>query len=165
MLKFLPLLLPVLLVACSSDPELPFRLNKSDPSLAVPPSLLPTASSGQGVAPEPNFVVQRSVYFAPESSQISAKESLVLAANVRYLNQHPETAVTIEAFADELDTAEKNQKLAQERGEQVYRELLNSGLLATKILSVTGKSLSLLPGERPHPGNRRADLIYSPVKP
>lgn len=130
-----------MLAACSARPDSPAS------ELLVDPALLPGKP------------VQRSVYFEPGSTKLNAQASRILAANARYLNLH-KMRIRLAAHADDGQTPEATQQLAERRAWVVRRELQNIGVLAEHVTGMDIVALPLAAGEGSRHGDRRVDLVY-----
>lgn len=177
------LLLPTLLVACSTKGEIPpsKHISQSGP-LKLHPGLLgqPMPAEPQpAVASKPAVSVpnedskikmdpvglrtQRSIYFELNDAAIKADFEPALRAHARYLAEHPKARVRIEGNADERGSAEHNHRLGQQRAENVRATLLVNGAAQNQVrIKSLGANNPKLTGhdEASWAENRRSDVVY-----
>jgi len=102
------------------------------------------------------------VYFAFDSSNITAKGALILDANASWLNAHPHHNVTVEGNCDERGGREYNLALGQRRAETVKAYLVQHGAPAANIRTASfGEENPVCrgTGENCWAQNRRADIV------
>ena len=103
----------------------------------------------------------RVVYFDLDSYSISASAQADLDANAKMLRDNPSLKVTIEGHCDERGTVEYNLALGQKRADAVRDWLLNAGVGAGQLATITkGKEFPAVDGhdESAWARNRRAEF-------
>lgn len=73
------------------------------------------------------------VLFAVNEATLSDQAKVILDAQVVWLNQYPERAITVEGHADEQGTREYNLALSARRAAAVQNYMVSKGLLASRI--------------------------------
>ena len=79
----------------------------------------------------------RSVYFALDQSDLTAETRRKLAANARFLNEHPELQVTIEGHCDERGTNEYNLALGDRRAHAAGDYLTSLGVSSSREKTIS----------------------------
>lgn len=112
---------------------------------------------------ERDLLAERAVYFAFDSSTISADDEAVVRAHARYLSRHPDSRVVLEGHTDERGSREYNIGLGERRAQSVRRMLLARGVNSDQIETVSfGEEKPADPGsnEQAWALNRRVEFIY-----
>ncbi len=107
---------------------------------------------------------KRVIYFAFDSSQISADGRQLVAAHAKYLSQHPDVSVVLEGNTDERGSREYNLALGERRAKAV-EQLLELQGVSPKQLQVISfgaeQPVALGHDEAAWSLNRRVELLYS----
>ncbi len=99
------------------------------------------------------------VFFALNSSDLSQKDMATLARQAEWLKTHNKFSITVEGHCDERGTREYNIALGERRAEAVRRYLVNMGIDAERIGTISyGKERPAVIGndEAAWQQNRRA---------
>jgi len=107
-------------------------------------------------------LAQRTVYFAFDSTELSADGKAVVARFSKYLASHPTAKVRLEGHADERGTREYNVGLGERRGNAVQQALVAGGASASQISVVSyGEERPADPGhdEAAWGKNRRVEIV------
>lgn len=137
------------LTGCASKKEV---TSSSDSSRA-------SVSSVKKSAAKPS---SNSAYFAFDKSELNAAGKATLDAYAAYLNSNSGTAVTVEGNCDERGSREYNLALGQRRADSVKAYLVNQGVSANRIDTVSfGEERPVCKGsgEACWAQNRRADIV------
>ncbi|HRD78306.1 MAG TPA: OmpA family protein [Hyphomicrobiaceae bacterium] len=86
-------------------------------------------------APEADFAatVGDRVFFSEGGAELGGRARLILAAQARWLNDHPAVPLVIEGYADDPGSIEHNASLARRRAEAVRARLVEEGVSAVRI--------------------------------
>jgi peptidoglycan-associated lipoprotein len=105
---------------------------------------------------------QKVIYFAYDSSQISAEGLAILAAHAHYLASHPNKRVRLEGHADERGSREYNVALSLDRAIEAERVLNNKGAKANIRTIPYGEEMPAVLGHDASAWdkNRRVEIIY-----
>lgn len=96
------------------------------------------AGGGEDVAgPQEGILAQRIIYFAFDSSDISAEGTALVAAHAHYLVAHPNLHVRLEGNTDERGSREYNIGLGERRAQAVRRSMLLQGVTETQLSTVS----------------------------
>jgi peptidoglycan-associated lipoprotein len=103
------------------------------------------AAGGAGAAgsdvdvagPQEGILAQRIIYFAFDSSDISADGTALVAAHAHYLVAHPNLHVRLEGNTDERGSREYNIGLGERRAQAVRRSMLLQGVAETQLSTVS----------------------------
>ncbi len=91
--------------------------------------------------------VSDTIYFAYDSSSLSAEAKAVLSAQAQYLRDNPSTSVVIEGHADERGTREYNLALGERRANSVRQYLVGAGVDSSRVTTISyGKERPVAPG-------------------
>ncbi|MEJ0008860.1 MAG: peptidoglycan-associated lipoprotein Pal [Steroidobacteraceae bacterium] len=122
------------------------------------------AGSGEDVAgPQEGILAQRIVYFAFDSSDISAEGTALVSAHAHYLVAHPNLHVRLEGNTDERGSREYNIGLGERRAQAVRRSMLLQGVAETQLSTVSyGAERAAVEGhdEAAWSKNRRVMINY-----
>ncbi len=102
------------------------------------------------------------VYFAFDSSNITAKGARILDDNANWLKSHPQHNVTVEGNCDDRGSREYNLALGQRRADAVKAYLVQHGAPAGNIRTASfGEENPVCrgTGENCWAQNRRADIV------
>lgn len=145
-----------------------------------PPADLPTAGDqisgdngyGQGVVPgsQDDFlraissgaVMSDRIFFDTDKYNVDANDAQVLDSQIAWLNQNPNSRVTIEGHADERGTREYNIALGERRANAAKNYLVSRGINAARINVISyGKErpVALGSNETAWAQNRRAVTV------
>lgn len=119
---------------------------------------------GDGImgAPGADKFINEDVNFAYDSAALDARAQEILKFKSEFLRNNANAAVTIEGHCDERGTSEYNMALGQKRADSVKKFLINSGISASRMNTVSfGKERPLDPGhsESAWSKNRRAHFV------
>lgn len=123
------------------------------------------SSTGPSVKPVQRMAskpASSALYFAFDSSAIDASGKTILDGYAAWLNDHAGVAVTIEGNCDERGAREYNLALGQRRADSVKAYLVNHGVSASRIDTVSfGEERPACngSGEACWAQNRRADIV------
>jgi len=101
-------------------------------------------------------------FFDFDSDALRDDARVALDADARVLRDHPTAQITIEGHCDERGTSEYNQALGERRANAAREYLVNAGIDASRLQSVSyGKERPFDPGhdEAGWAKNRRAHLV------
>jgi len=104
------------------------------------------------------------VYFDFDSYVLSDPAKRVLDTKVEFLKRYPKVKVTVEGHCDERGTNEYNLALGERRANSAYQYLVNSGVNAQRLGSVSyGEERPIAPGhdEASWAKNRRAHFVLN----
>jgi peptidoglycan-associated lipoprotein len=122
------------------------------------------AGSGEDVAgPQEGILAQRDVYFAFDSSDISAEGMALVSAHAHYLVAHANLHVRLEGNTDERGSREYNIGLGERRAQAVRRAMLLQGVAETQLSTVSyGAERAAVEGhdEAAWSKNRRVMINY-----
>lgn len=130
------------------------------------PTSKPLESSGMSGNPlkDPsNILSKRSIYFELDSNVVKDEFKPVVSAHARYLQQNPNTKMTVQGNADERGSREYNLALGQRRADAVKQAMQLLGAQADQIETVSfGEEKPRATGhdEKSWYENRRADIVY-----
>ena len=97
-----------------------------------------TAGLGEDVAgPQEGILAQRVIYFAFDSSEISADGAALIAAHAHYLVAHTNLHVRLEGNTDERGSREYNIGLGERRAQAVRRAMLLQGVAEAQLATVS----------------------------
>ncbi len=112
---------------------------------------------------ERDFLAERVVYFAFDSSTISADDEAIVRAHARYMSRHPDSRVVLEGHTDERGSREYNIGLGERRAQSVRRMLLAQGVSSGQIETVSfgeEQPADLRSNEQAWALNRRVEFVY-----
>ena len=107
--------------------------------------------------------IQAMVYFAFDSSEITAQSASVLNQHVSLLNSNPAATVVIAGHTDERGSREYNMALGERRAQAARNYLAAQGVTANNIRVISyGEERPAAAGntEDAYAQNRRAELSY-----
>lgn len=144
-LKLIPaLVVSAAIVGCASPPE------------------GSAAADGAGKSASTPLKSKSSVYFDFDRFDLKPEGKGVASAYADFLKSDTNSKVMIEGNADERGTVEYNLALGQKRAEAVRQELIQRGVVATRVEAVSNgeeKPLAKGSNETAWAENRRADLL------
>ena len=111
--------------------------------------------------PPPAPLTLTTIYFDYDKSDIRSDARNILAENAKGLTDHPTATIRIEGNCDERGTDEYNLALGQRRADAAKDYLVNYGISATKITTISyGESRPVAKGhdEASWSQNRRDDF-------
>lgn len=112
---------------------------------------------------ELGLLSKRVVYFAYDSSELTAQDLRVLKVHAKYMLDHPKHHLRIAGHTDERGSREYNIALGERRAKAVARVLETKGVPANRLVTVSyGKEQPVDAGsnEQAWAKNRRAALEY-----
>ncbi len=104
------------------------------------------------------------VFFAFDSSALSAESTAALDTQVNWLREHPETNVIVQGYCDERGTREYNLALGERRANAVKQYLVSQGIAEHRISTISyGKERPAVFGsnEAAWAQNRRAVTVLA----
>ena len=107
---------------------------------------------------------QRVVYFDFDQDMLKPEFQAAIACHAKYLQDRPESRMTLEGSADERGTREYNRGLGERRGKAVSSALQASGGSASQITVVSygeERPTCLDSGEDCWVKNRRVEIVYT----
>ncbi len=107
---------------------------------------------------------QRVVYFDFDQDMLKPEFQAAIACHAKYLQDRPESRMTLEGSADERGTREYNLGLGERRGNAVSSALQASGGSASQITVVSygeERPTCLDSGEDCWAKNRRVEIVYT----
>ncbi len=110
-----------------------------------------------------NVLSIKTIYFAFDSSEISAEDEEVIKHHGKYLALNPDATLRLEGHTDERGTREYNIALADRRAQAVKKLLLFQGASSSQITIISygeEKPAALGHDEAAWRLNRRAELVY-----
>lgn len=87
------------------------------------------------------------VYFAFDSSQLSADAVAALDTQVEWLKNNRKVNVVIQGYCDKRGTAEYNMALGERRADAVKQYLISQGICAKRITTVSYGKEYAFPGD------------------
>jgi len=95
-------------------------------------------TGGDDVAgPQEGILAQRTIYFAFDSSELSADGTALISAHAKYLVGHSNLHVRLEGNTDERGSREYNIGLGERRAQAVRRAMLLQGVAETQLSTVS----------------------------
>jgi peptidoglycan-associated lipoprotein len=146
--------------ACSHAQPSPSA--SSEPSVEAAPPPAPVVPEQLAPAPRTVEIAATSVYFAFDSSELSADTRAMLQALFDQARQRPDQDLRIEGNCDERGTREYNLALGQRRADAAKNYLVGLGLDASHITAVSNgkeRPRALGDDEAAWSQNRRDDLL------
>jgi peptidoglycan-associated lipoprotein len=122
-----------------------------------------TPDAGNPLDDPSSILSTRVVYFAYDSSEVSAQDQAVVEAHANYLLQNPGQRILLEGHADERGSREYNIALGERRALSVARMMQLLGVADSQIRSVSyGEERPSDAGhdEAAWTQNRRVELVY-----
>jgi len=107
---------------------------------------------------------QRTVYFDFDKDTLRPEFQAIMACHAKYLNDRPESRVTLEGNADERGTREYNLGLGERRGNAVSGALQGAGGSAGQITVVSygeERPTCMDSNEACWSKNRRVEIVYT----
>lgn len=96
------------------------------------------AGSGEDIAgPTEGILVQRTVYFGFDSSDLTPEGTTLISAHAHYLVAHSNMHVRLEGNTDERGSREYNIGLGERRAQTVRRAMLLQGVAETQLSTVS----------------------------
>ncbi len=157
-----PVALAFMVAACAHSQPPPAPPAPQPEAVAQPPPAPPAPAPVAPPAPRTVEVVAASIYFDFDSSELSPDARSTLQTFYDKARQRPDLNTRIEGNCDERGTEEYNLALGQRRADSAKTYLVNLGLDASRITTISnGKERPRAPGhdEAAWRENRRADLL------
>jgi peptidoglycan-associated lipoprotein len=107
---------------------------------------------------------QRTVYFDLDQDSVKAEFQAILACHAKYLQDRPESRVTLEGHADERGSREYNLGLGERRGNAVSGALQAAGGSAGQQTVVSfgeERPVDTASTEEAWAKNRRVEIVYT----
>jgi peptidoglycan-associated lipoprotein len=89
------------------------------------------------VEPERPELVLNRIFFDFDKSDIRPDAAEILNANAEMLGIYPEVNITIEGHCCEIGTAEYNMALGERRAKSAYNYLVNLGISASRLSTIS----------------------------
>jgi len=152
-----------MLTACAKKVVKPeAAVSKSAEVAKAPaPAPAPATDNSAALAARQKFMTE-DVHFAFDSSVLDATAQAILKDKAGWLKNNSDAATTIEGHCDERGTVAYNIALGERRAEAAKAFLVNSGVSAAKMTTISyGKEKPLDPGhnEQAWAKNRRAHFV------
>jgi peptidoglycan-associated lipoprotein len=158
--------------------------SRKKPATAASPPPEPAPPSARVESPEPHGIAAdplagdlesvnrhlratgllRDVYYEYDSAELSQEAKQILAADARFLTDHPAFEVTVEGHCDERGTADYNLALGEKRAHAAREYLTRLGVAPDRLRAVTRGEESPVctqPEESCWSQNRRSQLVVS----
>lgn len=106
----------------------------------------------------------KDIFFAYDSYDMTPQDEAVIQADARFLQQHPTMSFMVEGHCDERGSIEYNLALGENRAQAAKQALVQAGVSATRIRTVTygkEKPFCTESTEACWQQNRRAHFAYS----
>ena len=149
------------LAACSKE------VKEETPVQDTTPAVTPVADDGR-YGPEDldtdSCLRQRTVYFDFDQDTLRPEFQAIMACHAKYLNDRPESRITLEGNADERGTREYNLGLGERRGNAVSGALQGAGGSAGQITVVSygeERPTCNTSNESCWQQNRRVEIVYT----
>jgi peptidoglycan-associated lipoprotein len=134
----------LMLAACSNPPPAP---PPGPPGMGGPGGPGGMSSYGPGSQEDLAATAGDRVFFALNSSEISAEGQQILQRQASWLQHYPNVTVTIAGHCDERGTREYNLALGERRANAVKSVLIAAGIPASRIQTISyGKERPIVPG-------------------
>lgn len=151
-----------LLAACETAPD--SNANKTVSGNTTPATA--TAPKGPTPGSSEDFVVNVGdrVFFAFDSSELSAESRTTLEKQAFWLRKYPQTTVSVEGHADERGTREYNLALGERRAAAARDYLVSLGVDPSRLATISyGKERPAVPGssEEAWAQNRRGVTVIN----
>ena len=107
---------------------------------------------------------QRTVYFDLDQDSVKSEFQAILACHAKYLQDRPESRVTLEGHADERGSREYNLGLGERRGNAVSGALQAAGGSAGQQTVVSfgeERAVDTASTEEAWAKNRRVEIVYT----
>ena len=147
--------------ACKSKPDV-----VETPDSGTPVSTAPT-DDGRYDASDLDTdacLRQRTVYFDFDQDTLRPEFQAIMACHAKYLNDQPQSRITLEGNADERGTREYNLGLGERRGNAVSGALQGAGGSASQITVVSygeERPTCTDTAESCWSQNRRVEIVYT----
>jgi len=131
------------------------------PAAAPPPTASSTSSESDAQMFSQNV---KDIFFAYDSYEISPEAQSIIAADAKFLQQHPSMTFLIQGHCDERGSTEYNLTLGEYRANAAKQALVQQGVSATRIRTLSlGKEQPFCTEstESCWQQNRRAHFVYS----
>jgi peptidoglycan-associated lipoprotein len=95
-----------------------------------------SASPAEGIVADFRSEAGDRVFFAEGSAALGARAGAALDAQAAWLRKHPDLAVTVEGYADDIGSRRDNFRIARRRAAAVRGRLILRGVAAERIATV-----------------------------
>ena len=151
-----------LLAACTSDEEVAMTADTTT-SATTSTTTAPTAIAGPTPGSQEDLVVNVGdrVFYDFDRSDLRPEARTTVEALAVWMNSYPATTIAVEGHADERGTREYNLALGERRANAVKQYLIDSGVRASLIDTVSfGESQPAVVGrdDAAYSLNRRAEF-------
>ena len=151
----------VALAACSK------KVKEEAPVADTPPAVTAPVSDGRFTPADLDTnecLRQRTVYFDFDQDTLRPEFQAIMACHAKYLNDRPESRITLEGNADERGTREYNLGLGERRGNAVSGALQGAGGSAGQLTVVSygeERPTCTETSETCWQQNRRVEIVYT----
>lgn len=136
---------------------------KTDDKRAIDETKAPLPPAGKTIETAPSQSLPDRVHFAHESAELSDVSALVLEQVSYVLRANATVVLDLVGYADELSTAEENEKLALARAQAVQEYLIETGVGRERLLIRSGESVASAERSKLERAKaRRVELVPSP---
>ena len=125
--------------ACAEPKPAPTVDKPAEDKKPVEDATVVTPTEGKIIDTAPGQGMPDRVHFGRESAEISDVSALVLEQVSYVLRANPSIVLDVLGFADELSTADENQKLALARAQAVQEYLIETGVGRERLMVRLGK--------------------------
>jgi peptidoglycan-associated lipoprotein len=150
------------LAACTKKtvPEAPV----AQPSQPTTPAVVDDGKYGPEDLDTDACLKQRTVYFDFDQDAVKPEFQAIMACHAKYLQDRPESRITLEGNADERGTREYNLGLGERRGNAVSGALQAAGGSAGQLTVVSygeERPVDAASTEEAWAKNRRVEIVYT----
>jgi peptidoglycan-associated lipoprotein len=138
------------------------------PETTTPPPATQAATDDGKYGPEDldtdACLKQRTVYFDLDQDAVKPEFQAIMACHAKYLQDRPESRITLEGNADERGTREYNLGLGERRGNAVSGALQAAGGSAGQLTVVSygeERPVDTASTEEAWAKNRRVEIVYT----
>jgi peptidoglycan-associated lipoprotein len=150
------------LAACTKKtvPEAPV----AQPAQPTTPAVVDDGKYGPEDLDTDACLKQRTVYFDFDQDAVKPEFQAIMACHAKYLQDRPESRITLEGNADERGTREYNLGLGERRGNAVSGALQAAGGSAGQLTVVSygeERPVDTASTEEAWAKNRRVEIVYT----
>jgi peptidoglycan-associated lipoprotein len=150
------------LAACTKKtvPEAPV----AQPAQPTTPAVVDDGKYGPEDLDTDACLKQRTVYFDFDQDAVKPEFQAIMACHAKYLQDRPESRITLEGNADERGTREYNLGLGERRGNAVSGALQAAGGSAGQLTVVSygeERPVDAASTEEAWAKNRRVEIVYT----
>lgn len=163
-----PILLALLLAACSSTPDGPEQSGAPVEGRDGVSTIDARGVSGSklpAILTDPKSILsKRSIYFDYDSFEVKSEYKDLVTAHARFLSENRQFRILIQGNTDDRGSREYNIALGQKRAEAIKKMLLLMGAREEQVESVSlgeEKPSCLEQNDACWAKNRRGDILYN----